>query len=98
MKINAVLDFWGLLQTMLPTYITSKTRTRTQNSKNVAKVIQRRIKINSFRKDFFKIKITRTALEYDTKKDNLKKYGTTYNTTLMLLRTILKLQYNYKLI
>ena len=53
MKINAALDFWGLFQTTLPTYITSKTRTRTQNSKNVAKVIQRRIRIKSFRKDVF---------------------------------------------
>ena len=44
MKIKAALDFGGLFQTILPTYITSKTCTRTHNSKNVAKVIQRRIR------------------------------------------------------
>ena len=53
MKIKAALDFWGLFHTILLTCITSKTRTRTHNSKNVAKVIQRRIRINSFRKDVF---------------------------------------------
>ena len=36
---------------------------------------------------------TCTTLQYDTKND-LKKYETTYNTILMLLRTILILQYN----
>ena len=43
---------------------------------------------------------TYTTLQYDTKlkKSNLKKYETTYNTITMLLRTILTVQYNYKLI
>ena len=42
---------------------------------------------------------TCTTLQYDilkkNLKNNLKKFETTYNTTLMLLRTILILQYNY---
>ena len=38
---------------------------------------------------------TCTTLQYDTKKKNLEKYETTYNTMLMLLRKILVLQYYY---
>ena len=38
---------------------------------------------------------TCTSLQYDTKKKNLEKYETTYNTMLMLLRKILVLKYNY---
>ena len=36
-----------------------------------------------------------TTLRYDTKTNEFMKYRTTYNARLMLLRTILILQYNY---